>query len=179
MPPSPLCPTLYRFSTIAVHDCDVANSHLYSVQLTTIDIARRYHTPRPFWISYLYPLLSYYPFDCAVTSSARRSSTSDTEHRLIVSTSTSHRLNSPLRHPLMHDSRPCFISAHVLSCINLITTINATPHNRPTSPRTSLPGRCHQLELFSDLIVSYYPLSHSLPLVDRHLVQGICRSILL
>jgi hypothetical protein len=81
----------------------------------------------------------YYSF---VTSSTRRSSTSDTDHRLIVSTFTSHRLRCPLR------DLPCTIAGHA-SSHHTYHLVSHHPHQcdtqhpttPPTPPPNYLPGR--------------------------------------
>lgn len=78
----------------------------------------------------------------------------------------------------MHDSRSCFISAQVLSCISLHQC--DTPHRHRLRREHPLLRRYHPTELFSDLIcLLLSALIHYILLSIVIWFKAYCRSILL
>jgi hypothetical protein len=121
----------------------------------------------------------YYSFDRTVTSSTYRSSTSDTDdHRLILSTFTSFRLQIT---SMPSCDLPCTIAGHASSHLtyilyHLIIIIKATPHIRPRHRLRREPylhGRLSPLSYFQIYVLISFALIMSF-INCRH-----CRSILL
>jgi hypothetical protein len=173
----PLCPYLIHIvSTRSPFTIATLRTHLlYSTPLGSASrpIDKRDGTShlRNFFLDpYLYPLLSYYPFEprCDPTRRHAHTPTLDTEHRLIVSTVREHTVYNPLLLSTL-DSRHA--SSSSTSCIissNQRDTSNYRLRTAPDAAHTfifSLLGRLSAVELFFGYVSICLPLSSHISLV--------------